>query len=84
VLWEDGSIIDLGTLGGAANDSGAYGINEHGQIVGISSTGREPFESPHACTWEKAVITDFGPGEALFINQRGQLLSYYGSTIWTK
>jgi probable HAF family extracellular repeat protein len=32
VLWKDGRIIDLGTLGGSS--SGANAINNHGQVVG--------------------------------------------------
>ncbi|HYP26350.1 MAG TPA: HAF repeat-containing protein, partial [Blastocatellia bacterium] len=36
LLWEDGRIIDLGTLGGGR--SFAEAINERGQIVGDSRT----------------------------------------------
>jgi probable HAF family extracellular repeat protein len=34
VLWEDGKIHDLGSFGG--NQNGAAGINDRGQVVGVS------------------------------------------------
>ena len=34
-LWEDGTVTDLGTLGSAMS-AGAFGINERGQVVGLS------------------------------------------------
>ena len=37
-LWQDGVMIDLGTLGGG--DSRAFGLNNQGQIVGESDIGR--------------------------------------------
>jgi probable HAF family extracellular repeat protein len=35
-VWDRGTMIDLGTLGGQASNSSAWGINDHGQVVGIS------------------------------------------------
>jgi probable HAF family extracellular repeat protein len=53
VLWLRGGTVDLGTIAG--NYSAASAINEGGQIVGVSTTGRRqrPFgPGTHATLWE--------------------------------
>ncbi len=35
-VFSKGGIVDLGSLGGG--DSGAFGVNNRGQVVGYSST----------------------------------------------
>jgi probable HAF family extracellular repeat protein len=89
VLWENGTITDLGILdawispGGGLGFSAAYGINNRGQIVGVSTTST----GVHAVLWEDGTITDLGtlPGhnysEAFGINERGQIMGLSGE--WT-
>jgi probable HAF family extracellular repeat protein len=58
VLWEDGTMKVLGTLAGTPEaTSVATGINDHGQVVGRSTT-RDGLQ--HAFLWEKGVFKDLG------------------------
>lgn len=61
-LWREGMVIDLGTLSGVGNCSGAKGINSHGVIVANSDTGEidplEGFTQSHAVQWRDGHITD--------------------------
>ena len=91
-FWENGTITDLGIVAtwfdptassvGRLDFSHAYGINERGQIVGVSTTST----GVHAVLWENGSITDLGtlPGhnysEALGINERGQIMGLSG--VW--
>ncbi|MDZ7625229.1 MAG: T9SS type A sorting domain-containing protein [Ignavibacteriaceae bacterium] len=56
-LWEDGSMINIGSLGN--DDTWAYAINDSGQIVGESylpaMRGGPPF---HGYLWESGVMID--------------------------
>ena len=47
-LWENGVMIDLGTLGGALTSS--IGMSDRGQVVGWSSL---PSGNYHAVLWKK-------------------------------
>jgi probable HAF family extracellular repeat protein len=84
VLWQnDGRIKDLGTLGG--NDSSAFAINNHGQIVGGALNDiPDPFSFPGLATqaraflWQNGVMRDLGTlggpdAFATSINDRGQI-----------
>ncbi|HEY7031870.1 MAG TPA: hypothetical protein VH482_11100 [Thermomicrobiales bacterium] len=58
-LWRDGTMIDLGTLGGPS--SVASGLNDTGQVVGGAETGPGTADTPapqHGFLWENGVMTD--------------------------
>jgi probable HAF family extracellular repeat protein len=87
-LWQDGGMVDLGTLGGY--DSIANAINDRGQVVGGAlnttpdsfSNCNQPFgpypTQVHAFRWQDGVMRDLGTlggndSCALFINARGEV-----------
>jgi probable HAF family extracellular repeat protein len=55
-LWEKGTMIDLGTLGGTSG--GAGGLNNRGQVVGQSNLAGDV--TAHAFLWEKGRLMDLG------------------------
>ncbi|MEV4178010.1 hypothetical protein [Nonomuraea sp. NPDC049709] len=55
MVWDDGQVIDVGTLGGPT--SGASAIDEDGRVVGNSYTTEE---KGHAFLWHDGVIQDLG------------------------
>ncbi len=76
-LWENGRMIDLGTLGGPY--SWANGLNDAGQVVGASWPAG--YEGGHAFLWEKGKMTDLGTlrdprsySDAYAINASGQIV----------
>jgi probable HAF family extracellular repeat protein len=60
VLWQDGTVIDLGSLGGAFGV--AQAVNDHGQVVGLMT---DDANVNHAFVWQDAVraILDPLPGD---------------------
>lgn len=76
VLWNNGSPINLGSLGGKMNNA-ATAINSRGQIVGASDLPGDT--TGHAFLWQRGVMTDLGtlPGDisstAVGINDKGQI-----------
>jgi probable HAF family extracellular repeat protein len=77
-LWENGTMRDLGTLGGTfglPND-----MNNRGQVVGQSNVAGDV--NAHAFLWDKGVLTDLGTlagasppwSQALWINDAGEIV----------
>jgi probable HAF family extracellular repeat protein len=83
ILWErDGSITDLGNLGGAANI--ASSINNHREVVGTAQSPKDG--TVHAFLWTRQTgILDYGafpgavatvPGCCHTINDRGEIVGF--------
>jgi len=83
-LWDDGGVIDLGTLPGDSF-SVAYGINNRGQVVGIS--GNQPDSTQRAFIWDNGVMSEIAPPSgyrfagAFDISDGGRIVGEIGNTI---
>ena len=77
--WQDGIVKSLGTLDGSY-ESGAYGINNKGDVVGFSLTGPDRTSPGHAFVYHAGTMTDLGtlPGDtgstATSINDSGEVV----------
>ncbi len=82
VMWDrDGTVTDLGNLGGASNIAG--NINNRGEVVG---TAQAPDGTIHAFRWTKQTgMQDYGafpgafatvPGCCHTLNERGEIVGF--------
>jgi probable HAF family extracellular repeat protein len=69
VLWDHGKATLLPGLGGSY--SAVMALNERGQAAGYSEL---PGDDSHAVLWTGGQIVDLGPGRAVGLNDRGQVL----------
>jgi probable HAF family extracellular repeat protein len=68
-LWDKGTMLDLGTLGGAVGS--ATGLNDRGQVIGVSSVAA----NAGAC------LTELDPNCHPFLWDKGKLIDLNTSTI---
>jgi probable HAF family extracellular repeat protein len=79
VLWQNGTPIDLGNLGGVSGNI-AFDINNQVQVVGQSDLPGDT--THHTFLWENGVMTDLGTilglpvGLANGINNKGQVAGF--------
>jgi probable HAF family extracellular repeat protein len=82
-LYSGGSLKDLGvlkTLSTASRYSVAFSINDHGQVVGYSTTSSDDTFFSHPFLWSAGHMTDLGTlggidlGYATWINDRGVII----------
>jgi probable HAF family extracellular repeat protein len=77
LLWKDGTMTDLGNLGGKTNIV-ASDVNNRGQVIGYSNTANDL--THHAFVWRAGVMTDLGTlagdssSEPSDINELGQVV----------
>jgi probable HAF family extracellular repeat protein len=80
-LWEGGRLRDLGVLPGKT-DSRAVGINERGQVVGVSFRQSSAGDrAPRAFIWQDGRLTDLGAlggstSSAAAINESGTVVGW--------
>lgn len=79
VSWSNGTVLDLGTLGGKR--SAAYDINNNGLIVGAADTAPAPGSPDLACYWDALGIHSIPlsgtRSQAYGVNDLGQIVGIY-------
>jgi probable HAF family extracellular repeat protein len=84
-LWEWGSLMDLGTLGG--NNSEAWSANDAGEVVGRADFSPTSTDH-HAFLWRHGVMRDLGTvagqsrSTAYSINSKSQVVGDANDNAW--
>jgi len=85
-----GTLKDLGSLPGGNTSSVAYGLNNDGVAVGVSSTGQfDPttgFPKTHAVIWIDGQIVDLGTlggasSQAFAVNNAGEVIGVSANSV---
>ncbi len=93
-LWENGNMIDLGTLGGTFADP--FALNNRGQVIGVSNLAGDQVQDQFL--WDHGKLTDLTTqsigGSFAFadaINDAGQIVGgavfperAFGAAVWQK
>jgi len=77
-LWQDGVMLDLGTLGGST--SRPTDINELGQVVGQSTAADGMW---HPFLWSDGVMHDLHPGAPNFNPSISPRVNNAGQVVWS-
>jgi probable HAF family extracellular repeat protein len=90
-LWKNGTMIDLGTLGGTF--AAAQCVNNQGQVIGQSNLTGDVDQ--HAFLWEQGTMKDLGTlggsfSTALWLNNQGEAVggatttgdALFHATLW--
>jgi probable HAF family extracellular repeat protein len=87
VLWEHGTPINLGSLGGVGGNI-PFDVNNKGQVVGQSDLAGDTLH--HGFLWQKGVMTDLGSlsgalptSQAIGINNQGQVVGFSNDAAGT-
>jgi len=78
LLWQDGVMLDLGTLGGST--SRPTDINDLGQVVGQSTAADGMW---HAFLWSDGVMHDLHPGAPNFNPSVSPRVNNAGQVVWS-
>jgi probable HAF family extracellular repeat protein len=74
-FWENGQMVDLGTLGGVFGT--VSGLNNMGQVIGVSDLAGDLTQHPFS--WYRGVLTDIGTfggdnGSATWVSDNGEVV----------